>query len=62
MNSDINIRNSKSLNIKDKNRQKLFFYIKFYLNTIKIQRTFRKFKVKPIRNIINENDLPKNVN
>ncbi len=62
MNSDINIRNSKSLNIKDKNRQKLFFYIKFYLNTIKIQRAFRKFKVKAIRNIINENDLPKNVN
>jgi len=59
MNSDINIRNK-----KDKLRQKLFFFSKFYLNVIKIQRIYRKFKAKAKStklNDIRENDFPKNV-
>jgi hypothetical protein len=52
--------------IKNKNHQKLLFFMKFYLSVIKIQRIFRKHKVKVKtgRNIKKEkeNDIQNNVN
>lgn len=62
MNSDINIRNTKSAKMKEKNFQKLIFYIKFYFNVIKIQRIYKIFKANAKAKILKHDEFPKNVN
>ena len=60
MNQDIKMRNA---NLENKTkREKLFYYIIYYLNVIRIQRALRKHKVKASRNIVYDYELAKNVN
>ncbi len=62
MNQDINKRVDEKEKIKMAKKQNIIKYIKYFLSVVKIQRSFRKFKVKCTQNVVYEHQMAKAVN